>query len=183
MPKVIIGVVGKMASGKGTIASYLKENYKAADFRFSTILRSLLDRLHKPHTREYLQDISTALRGVFGEDLLAEVMASDVMASQSPVVVVEGIRRPADIAHLQQVPGFMLIAVDAPEEVRYSRYVERAENPGDAEMTIERWRERSQAETELLIPEVMKSAEVIWDNGGSKDDLYVQIDRFMKKHA
>lgn len=181
--KLIIGVVGTMASGKGTIAEYLKDRYGASVFRFSTILRALLDRLHKPHTREYLQDISTVLRSLFGEDVLAEVMASDVMEAKEQVIVVEGIRRLADIKHLQNVPGFVLIGVDAPEEARYRRYVDRGENPGDREMTQEKWRERSQAETETLIPEVMKHAEVVWDNTGTKEELHQQIDAFMNSHG
>ncbi len=181
--KLIIGVVGTIASGKGTIAAYLKEKYGATDFRFSTILRSLLTRLHKPHTREYLQDISTVLRSLFGEDVLAEVMASDVLEAKERVIVVEGIRRPADIKYLQNVPSFILVGVDASEEERYRRYVERDENPGDKDMTLEKWRERSNAETELLIPEVMQNAVVIWHNTGTKEELYRQIDSFMKSHA
>jgi dephospho-CoA kinase len=88
--KIIFGFTGLMASGKGTAAKYFEEKYQAETFRFSTILRSVLDRLFLEHSRDNLIKLSEILRGTFGEDLLAKVMARDAETSQNKLVIVEG---------------------------------------------------------------------------------------------
>jgi len=47
--KIIIGLVGQMASGKGTIAEYLRDKHGADFFTFSTVLRDVLNRLHQKY--------------------------------------------------------------------------------------------------------------------------------------
>ena len=66
MAKIIFGLVGTLASGKGAVKQRLIERYKAEDCRFSTILRDVLNRLDVPTTRENLQNVSTSLRQLFG---------------------------------------------------------------------------------------------------------------------
>ena len=44
--KIIIGLVGQLACGKGTVAEYLKEKYGASVYRYSTMLRDVLNRLY-----------------------------------------------------------------------------------------------------------------------------------------
>ena len=79
MKKLIIGLTGPVASGKGTVKKYIEEKYGAKDCRFSTILRDVLVRIDVPIIRENLQKVSTTLRQLFGEDLLARVIAKDVL--------------------------------------------------------------------------------------------------------
>ena len=67
--KIILGLVGSLASGKETTKKYLAENYKAEDCKFSSILRDVLNRLTVPVSRENMQNLSTILRANFGENL------------------------------------------------------------------------------------------------------------------
>ncbi|MEK7102151.1 MAG: AAA family ATPase [Patescibacteria group bacterium] len=99
MPKIILGFVGEMASGKGTVVSYIQEKYGAATYSFSTMLRDMLDRLYLPHTRDNMIDLSVWVRGHFGEDVMARTMANDIEKDPHDIVAVEGIRRPADIEY------------------------------------------------------------------------------------
>ena len=103
MNKKIIGLVGKISSGKGTVAKYMEEKYNANTYRFSTILRDILKRLHSEINRKNLQDVSTALRQTLGEDILAKVMAEDVKKDDNDLIVVDGIRRMADIKYLKKL--------------------------------------------------------------------------------
>jgi dephospho-CoA kinase len=43
--KIVIGLTGQIACGKGVIKKHLMETHGASDYRFSTILRDLLKRL------------------------------------------------------------------------------------------------------------------------------------------
>ncbi len=180
-PKNIIGLVGLIASGKGTIAQHLKD-YKGADiFRFSTSLRDVLDRLHCEITRANMQNLSQALREALGQDILAKVIADDVKQSKKDLVVVDGIRRWEDMKFLKKMDNFILVRVMADSETRYERLLKRAENQGDNSKTYEEFLQDHKKETEISIPEIMKEAKEEIDNNGSWEDLYKQIDKIINK--
>ena len=85
--KIILGLAGEMASGKGTVAKYAAEKYNAKTWRFSTMLRDVLDRLSLEQSRDNMQTLSTILRQNFGEELFARVMAEDVKKDTSEIIV------------------------------------------------------------------------------------------------
>lgn len=179
MEKLIIGLVGPIASGKGEIKKYLKEKYGATEHRFSTILRDVLDRLHIEKSRKNLQDVSLVLRQQFGSDLLAKVLTEDVEKDKSLLIIIDGIRRFDDIHHLKNLPEFNLISVNASEKLRYERVVSRNENTGDNKKSFIEFQQDAQAETELKIPEVMAAAKIEIENNGTFEELYANIDKLL----
>jgi len=181
MSKVILGLVGKIASGKDECKKYLENNHGASSHRFSTMLRDVLNRLYLPVTRENLQDISLDLRKRFGADTLARVIAQDVSLDKNDIVIVEGIRRLADIKELQNFPNFHLISIDADQKTRYDRVVKRNENSGDAEKTFAQFAAEEQHETEHEIPIVMSQARFQVDNNGSLEELHQQLQKIIEK--
>ena len=179
--KNIIGLTGQIACGKGVIKKFLIEKYNASDYRFSTILRDILIRLSIEQSRENIMKVSTFLRQTFGEDILAKTMAEDVKNDNSKFIVIDGIRRLADIKYLKDVPGFFLVSVEANEKIRYKRVVERNENPGDDKKTFEEFLQDDIAETEEQIPKTMSNADFKIDNNGTWDKLWEQIHQLVKK--
>jgi dephospho-CoA kinase len=182
MTKIIIGLVGTLASGKGTVKDYLIKKYQAQDCRFSTILRDVLNRLDLPISRENLQKISTILRQNFGEDLLAKAIAKDASRLSSALVVIDGIRRLSDIGHLLELENFILVSVDADPQIRFKRLVERNENAGDDKKTFEQFLLDQEVEADRQIPEVIKVAKEKINNNGHLEDLYSQIDKIIEKY-
>lgn len=169
-----------MASGKDVSKIYLEEKYGAKSFRFSTVMREILNRLHLEISRPNLTKVSFCLRQTFGEDLFAKVIANDVASEEAPLIVVDGIRRLADIEYLKKIPGFHLISLEADPKIRYERAVKRNENVGDREKTFEQFLlDHQKLETEVTIPAVMAQAEFIIKNEGSLEDLYAQIEKIM----
>lgn len=181
MNKIIFGLVGPLACGKETVKRYLVEKYKARDCRFSTILRDILSRVDLSNSRGNMQKLSTVLRANFGEDLLAKAIAMDATKLDSDIVVIDGVRRPTDIEHLNKLSNFFLIKIDAEPQLRYQRLVARNENEGDDRKTFEQFLEDHKAEADGLIPMVMTMAKYSIDNSGSFEDLYRQIDDILKK--
>lgn len=181
MKKIIIGFVGEIASGKGTACDYLIEKYNAGYYRFSTIMRDILDRLHLPQSRENMQNLSTVLRQNFNEDLFAKVIAEDVKEDNSDIICVDGIRRPADIIYLKQLDNFHLVHIYTDEKLRYERIIERSENPDDKSKTFEQFQKDQQQETELSIPEVVAEAESRIENNETKQELYQKIEALLQK--
>ena len=168
-----------MASGKGTIAKYATEKYNARTWRFSTMLRDVLDRLSLEQSRDNMQTLSTILRQNFGEELFARVMAEDVKKDTSEIIVVDGVRRLADIKYLKEIPQFKLAYLEADMQKRYERIVKRAENSDDAKKTFEVFKKAHEDESELQIKDLKNDADFLIDNNGSYEDLYAQVDKIL----
>ena len=181
MAKIIIGLVGPIASGKGVTKKYLETKYGAKHCKFSTPLRDVLIRLRIDISRDNMIDLSTILRERYGQDLLAKVIASDASRLDSDIVVVDGVRRIDDIEHLSTLPHFKLVKVDADPKIRDERMKLRNENVGDAEKTFGEFMEDHERETETTIPGVMEKAQYSLENDGSLEELYSQIDSLVEK--
>lgn len=177
--KIILGFVGEMVSGKGTICGYLKNSHNIGYHRFSTILRDVLDRLYLEKSRANMQNVSTLLRGEFGQDLLAKVIARDVSNDNHRIVIVDGVRRFADIEYLKKIKGFKLVYVTADPRVRYDRLVKRSENSDDKIKTFDQFKKDHKQESETEIIKVGKTADFTIDNNGNFKELYMQVDKIL----
>lgn len=172
-----------MASGKGTAAHYLREKYGADTFRFSTMLRDVLNRFHIAETRDNIIKLSEIIRGTFGEDTMARTMALDAETSANHMIIVEGVRREADIAYLSKLPNFVLVEIFAEPKLRHQRLNLRRENPDDATKTFEQFMADHERSTELsILPVAAKATERI-DNNGTREQLREQLDVLVKKYA
>lgn len=174
--KIILGFVGDLASGKGTICKYLLQKYDTPSYRFSTMLRDVLKRIYVPNSRENLQQLSTILREEFGQDVMSRVIAEDVAHDTHAIVAVEGIRRPSDITYLEKLPNFHLIYLTAEPRLRWQRLVKRQENPGDDTKTFEQFLSDEEAEADRLIKDLGKQAEHTIVNDGSFEEFYEKME-------
>ena len=176
MNKIIFGITGQIASGKDTVANYIIQKTNAKTFKFSQVLRDVLKRIHQETTRDNMQKLSTSLRKDFGEDILAKILSEDIKISDENVMVIDGVRRYADIESLKDLEGFKLIYVETNMENRYERIVKRAENADDSTKTFEDFKKDNEKEAESQILDLKKFASIIVDNNGSFEELYKQID-------
>jgi len=174
--KKVIAITGLMSSGKGTAAEYLKEKYGASTYTFSTMLKDALSRFYLPNTRDNLIKISEWTRNTFGEDIMAQTMAKDVEKDTNTLIVIEGVRREADIEYLQKLPGYTLIEIVGDPKIRYERLTHRTEKADDQTKTYEQFLEDHKRSTEMSIIEVAKKANTKIDNNGNLEHLYSQLD-------
>ena len=181
MPSLILGFVGQAGCGKGTIAKYFKEHYGATTFSFSTSMRDILHRLHLEENRDNLIRVSEVLREGFGEDLFSRVIAADAKEAQTDLVVVEGIRRPQDLATLSNLDNFVLVSIDVADEIRFARMKARGQNAGETDLTWEQFQADNQRSTEITIPGVMKEATYHLKNEGTREELEQEIEKLMQK--
>lgn len=179
--KIIIGLAGKIACGKETVGKYLMKNYKAEKVRFSDPLRQILGIIDIPDSRENMQKLSTLLRQNFDENILANAIVKLISHLKSNLIILDGVRRLADIANLKNLKNFFLIYTDADARKRYERCVKRNENPGDSEMTREEFNERDRAEAETQIESLKSKANFVIENNGTFEELYEQIENILRK--
>jgi dephospho-CoA kinase len=180
MAKIIIGLAGEMACGKGTAAKHIEEKYQASSYRFSTMLRDVLKRLYVEEKRENIQKLSTLLRQNYGEDLFAKVMAEDVNKDENEVIVIDGIRRLTDIEYLKKIPEFKFIYIDADIHTCYQRIIKRGENSDDNNKNFEEFEKEHLQESEIQIKDLQNHADFIIDNNGDFNHLDEQIDKIIK---
>ena len=109
MAKVILGLAGEIAAGKGTVAKYIAEKYNGGTHRFSTMLRDVAKRMYLEENRENIQKISTIFRQNFSDDLLSKVIYHDVENDGHEHIAVDGVRRAPDIDYLKKLSGFKLV--------------------------------------------------------------------------
>jgi dephospho-CoA kinase len=181
MPKIIIGFVGPIASGKDVSKKYIEEKYGASSYKFSAVLRDILNRLYLPINRENMQDLSLDLRNRFGSDILAKVITEDAKNDKDEIVIVDGVRRMDDIIHLNGLPEFNLISIDSDINTRYERTKARNENLGDDKKTFDEFLADCDKEAEKEIPLVMSKSAYQVKNDGTLQDLYAQLDEIFLK--
>ncbi|MFA6160148.1 MAG: AAA family ATPase [Parcubacteria group bacterium] len=181
MSKIILGLAGEIASGKGTTAKYICEKYNGNSHRFSTMLRDVAGRMYLDVNRENLQKISTIFRENFFDDILSSVIAKDVENDEHKIIAIDGVRRMADISYLQKIPGFKLVYIEAEMKKRYERIIGREENTDDKTKTFEDFQKDHEREAERQIKDLKNQAEYVIDNNGSLEKLYKQIDEIIKK--
>ncbi len=176
MSKLIFGITGQIAAGKDTVANYIISKTKAKTFKFSQVLRDILKRVHQEPSRDSMQKLSTYLRQNFGEDVLAKIIYEDIKSSNDEVIVIDGVRRYADIKELKSLDGFKLVYVDTSIENRYSRIIKRGENSDDNTKTFDEFKKDNEKEAESQVLDLKDIADIIIDNNGDIEELYKQID-------
>jgi dephospho-CoA kinase len=175
--KIILGITGEIASGKGTTSKYIVEKYDGSSHRFSTMLRDVARRMYLEENRDNLQKISTMFREYFGSDILSKTICHDVENDRHDVIAIDGVRRIEDTEFLKNLPGFKLVYIDAEMEKRFERITKRGENVDDNSKTFEEFKKDHEKEAELEIRGLKERADVVIDNNDGFGDLYRQIDQ------
>ena len=177
--KIILGLAGEIAGGKGTVARHIEEKYKGVSYRFSTALRDVARRMGLEENRENLQKISTIFRENFNDDILSMVICRDVEKDAHQVIMIDGVRRMANIKYLKNLEGFKLVYIEASLDNRYQRITKRKENSDDGQKTFAEFKADNEREAESQIKDLKNYADFTVDNNGSFAELYQQVDKII----
>lgn len=183
MNKTIFGFVGQMASGKDTAANYLEEKYNGKNFSFSDMLGDVLKRYHLELNRDNYIKASEAMREYFGDEILSKTMANDIEKDDHKIISISNVRRQNDVKYLSDLPGFVLVKIEAKPETRYERLTHRGEKSDDNNKTFEQFLEDHKRSTELTIDEIANQATEHIDNNGNFEELYKQLDELVHKYT
>ncbi|MEK7524892.1 MAG: hypothetical protein AAB548_00795 [Patescibacteria group bacterium] len=134
MKRVVIGLVGPIASGKGFLAEFLiKKGF--AYWSLSDRVREETDRRGLPRERGILQDIGNELRLSFGPVVLVRQTLA-LISDAAELVIIDSIRNPMELDFLKAL-GTVIVGVDASVENRLGWYLERAKKRGEDGATTE----------------------------------------------
>jgi len=121
----ILGLTGYMGSGKGEIVKYLVEK----GFKYislSDIVRQEATSRGLDLTRENLQNTGNELRATYGAGVLGMKVREIVSADLNSDWIIDGIRNPACILELRQLPSFKVVGVSANDELLLDRLLARS---------------------------------------------------------
>jgi dephospho-CoA kinase len=170
----LVGLTGTNGAGKGEVAAYLmKKGY--AYVSLSDEIRDELRRKGKEITRDSLIAAGNALRRRYGADVLARRVMKKVRAR----TVIDSIRNAREVAFLRQQKGFVLVAVEAPVELRFERARQRgrAESAGTLEEFVAKEKQEMRGGTSgQQIRHCLDLADVTIVNDGSLQALHRQIE-------
>jgi dephospho-CoA kinase len=175
---LVLGVTGPNAAGKGEVSDYLRAQGFAVH-SLSDIVREESAARGLPPEREHLIRIGTLLREHHGPGVLAERLIPRLGTRD----VVDSIRNPAEVDRLRGVPGFFLLGVDAPAEVRFARSRLRA-RPGDPK-SLEEFTKREQQENSAnpagqQLRATFELADRVLLNDGDLDALRRKVDELLR---
>lgn len=173
---MIIGLTGKYAAGKGTVAEHLKQK-GFYYFSLSDILREEAKAKGLEMTRENLINLGNDLRKKHGNSVLADRILQKLEKDKN--YVVDSFRNPDEVKAFKRMPNFHLWLIDAPLETRFKRNAAR-NRPEDPKSLVEFKRleaaeEKGNPHSQQLL-ECAKMAEKTIVNDAALDKLHKKVD-------
>ena len=175
---MIVGLTGKMGSGKGEVAAYLeKKGFKS--YRFSDIIREECSKRGIEPSRENLQIIGNKLREESGN---AGILAKTLREKAEGNTVVDGIRNRKEIEELRKAEKFVLISVEVDPKLRFDRMNTR-KREGDP-VSFEEFQRLEEKENEdnpqgQELNYCISKADHKIDNSGTLEELYKKVDEIL----
>jgi len=185
----IIGMTGTLASGKTSVMDFFLSRFSSSYFvSLSEIIKEELLKEGKELKRENFIEKGNELRKKYGAQILVEVATLTLPSIKSDlIVIIDGIRNPGEIEYLREKFGkdFVLIAVDAPKELRFKRLLERGKE-GDPK-TFEEFEKidevdngKGQPEYGQRVGDCLKLADYLIINDGSVEELNKKLEEISK---
>ncbi len=124
---MIIGFTGRIAAGKETIKHFLVEK-GFVYMETSQVLKDELSRRGMELTRKNMQDLGDELRAKDGNGALMKLVLEkiDYSNNKDKHFILDSLRNAGEADYLREhADDFVLIAVDAPQQMRFERMLSR----------------------------------------------------------
>ena len=179
MPRKVIGLVGPIASGKGTVIDFLKEKgFKA--YSLSDVLKEEVTARGLEVTRVNCNMVSNDLRGTLGADILAARTSQIIDREGYEKVVIDAIRNPSEIEFFRNKFGAKIIGVVADQKRRYEMFHERGTFTDEIQ-NFEQFKELDDREFaqkgsyKQQIQACLELSNVVIENNGTLQDLAQKV--------
>ena len=173
----LIGLTGTNGSGKGEAAAFFKSHGYAC-FSLSDIIRDELMEEGLETTRDNLIQKGNELREKFG----ANILARRVMDRVTGKSIIDSIRNPREVEFFRTQEHFILLAIDAPVEIRYARVQARGRNESASslqEFIAKEKEEMTQEEKGQQLEACMRMADYRVTNEGSLEEFFKKLEKFL----
>jgi dephospho-CoA kinase len=175
-PPRLIGLTGTNGAGKGEAAAYFTvKGY--AGFSLSDAIRDELRARGEAESRDNLIRTGNELRERFGPDVLARRIMAKIGSGERAVI--DSIRNIHEIAFLRRERGFLLLAIDAPVEVRFARVALRGRDESATDLEAFRNKEaeeRAGGAAAQQLEACMAAADLLIINDGTIPEFHHELE-------
>lgn len=172
-----IGLTGTNAAGKGETAAFFQE-HGFSYFSLSDLIRKEILKRGLEESRDNLIKTGNELREKYGADILAKWVMQEV----GEKAVIDSIRNVKEVEYLKTQKNFILLAIDAPVEIRYQRSKKRGRNESASsleEFIQKETQELSGSETKQQLKKCMNMADLLIINDGTIEELHRKLEIFL----
>lgn len=177
---MIIGLTGRNGAGKGEVAKFMKERGFRV-FSLSDVIREEAERRGQTPTRDILVELGNELRRDHGPGVLAERVFARLDPEKN--YLIDSIRHPAEVQVFRRRQDFFLVAVQAPQRLRFERLRLRGRenDPKTFEefQALEACEAQSAVSDHQQLDKTIALAETTLENGGPLRDLQEKVKRLL----
>jgi dephospho-CoA kinase len=171
--RLVVGIAGRIGSGKTTVGRYLESRYGFQYIRYSEVLADWLAK--DPESRTHLQKVGWE---VMAGGMQAELNRRLIARIRPDVdVAVDGLRHPLDSESLKNTfsDSFYLIYIDSPSRQRFERLNQKG-NYAD----FDSFTAADSHPVEQQIESLRSNATLVVHYEGSQQDLYGAVDQAIR---
>lgn len=176
---LIIGLTGRIGSGKTTLSAYIQEKYNFQKLSFvDKILTPELRKRKKTVNRKNLQQVGREFYLKYGDIKLTELFLEGIDSTIKWII--DDIRYPttANFIRAKFPNNFWMIGVKTNIRIRFKRVLTRGK---EGRISYEDFLKMDATPTEKQIEKVLSQADYLIENNGFLVDLYQQCDKIMKE--
>ncbi len=176
----IIGLVGLPGSGKSTVASKLHSFGFPIIVMGDAVRREAELRGIKPSIGN-MRKLMLQLRRERGDAVVADLCIPLVLETGSKVVVIDGVRSPAEVRRFRKLGHVILVGIFCPRKLRFERLRRRPRK--DAPKDIRALELRDEVELSVGLGTIFALADFMLINDGKISDLDANIEKIVRSIA
>jgi len=188
--EMIIGIVGKIAAGKTTVAKFFEEKgfcrVSCSEPLVDLLTHNVSDYSWIPElpekaepTRERLIEFGKHLKEKYGGDILIRLAIDKKRNCKS--IVIDGVRSLEEIEAIKRLGG-KVIYIEARPEIRFERLLKRKASKDKAIKSFEDFKAMDEAEERLYHTSRLKSlADYVIVNEGTLEELREKVEGIIRE--
>ncbi len=179
---MIIGLVGRMASGKGEFVNIMT-NFGFNHITLSSMIREEAKKQNREETRENLMEIGNGIRSAGGAGALMKKAVEKLKEKPTEDWIIDGIRNPAEISELIEYGDVFIVGLYAEEDILVNRILSRkragdAVSREDIVAKLDREYGKDEPEEGQQVEKCMQQVEFVIRNEGSLDEFTENVMEF-----